>query len=363
MLLPSDHAIADTPGFRQAAETAATAAGAGWLVTFGIAPDRPETGYGYIRRGAALAEAPGCERVERFIEKPDAEAAAAYLAAGDTVWNSGMFLFTAASLLAEMERLQPAVVAAATAALEAARTDLDFLCLDAEAFAQAPSISLDHAVMEHTDKAAVVPVDIGWSDLGSWDALWRIRTPDEQGNALTGDVLALDCENSYLHSEAGLLAALGTKDLVVVKTKDAVLVCPRERAQDVRDVAAALGQAGRPERGQHPKVHRPWGSYEGIDESDGFQVKRLIINPGASISLQRHQRRSEHWVVVRGLAEVTRGEEVFELRPNESTYIPVGTIHRLRNPGDVPLHIIEVQCGDYLGEDDIERFEDVYGRG
>lgn len=363
LLLPSDHAIADTAGFRAAAETGAAAARAGWLVTFGIAPDRPEVGYGYIRRGAPLAEAPGSERVAAFIEKPNAEAAAAYLAAGDVAWNSGMFLFAAGTLIAEMERLQPAILAAATAALEAAERDLDFLCLDAEAFARAPAISLDHAVMEHTKRAAVVPVDIGWSDLGSWDAMWRIRAPDPDGNALRGDVLALDCRNSYLHSETGLLAALGAEDLVVVNTKDAVLVCPRARAQDVREVAAALGGAERPERAQHRKVYRPWGSYEGIDEGAGFQVKRLIINVGASISLQRHRRRSEHWVVVRGLAEVTRGEEVFRLEPNQSTYIPVGTIHRLHNPGDAPLHIIEVQCGDYLGEDDIERFEDIYGRG
>ena len=362
LILPSDHTIADVAGFHAMVAAGARAAAAGWLVTFGVTPDRAETGYGYVKRSEPLGEAPGCFRVERFVEKPDAETAAAYLASGDFAWNSGMFLVSARALLEETTRLEPAIVAACETALAAARQDLDFLRLDAEAFAKSPSISLDHAVMEKTARAAVVPVDIGWSDVGSWDALWRISRTDGDGNTLVGDVVSLDSHGSYLHSEKHLLAALGVKDLAVVATTDAVMVCPRERAQEVRDLVALLGRAERPEAAHHRRVYRPWGSYESIDMGDGFQVKRLILLPGASISLQRHRHRSEHWVVVRGTAEVTRDEDTFLLQANESSYIPVGAVHRLRNPGEEALHIIEVQCGDYLGEDDIERFEDIYGR-
>jgi mannose-1-phosphate guanylyltransferase/mannose-6-phosphate isomerase len=362
LILPSDHVIADVAGFRAAVEAGARAAAAGRLVTFGVTPDRPETGYGYVKRAEALADAPGCYRVERFVEKPDAATAEAYLASGDYAWNSGMFLVSAQALLDETRRLAPDIVPACEAALAAAGRDQDFVRLDAEAFAKSPSISLDHAVMEKTDRAAVVPVDIGWSDVGSWDALWRISQSDDDGNTLVGDVVTLDSRGSYLHSESRLLAALGVEDLTVVATTDAVLVCPRGRAQDVRDLVARLDRDERPETTHHRRVHRPWGSYESIDTDDGFQVKRLILLPGASISLQRHRHRAEHWVVVRGTAEVTRDEEVFELEPNQSTHIPVGAVHRLRNPGGEELHIIEVQCGDYLGEDDIERFEDIYGR-
>ena len=362
LVLPSDHMIADVAGFRAMVAAGAPAAEAGWLVTFGVTPDRAETGYGYIKRAQALAEAPGCFAVAKFVEKPDLETAQAYLAGGDHAWNSGMFLFKAGRLVEEMERLQPEIVTACRAALDVAQRDLDFLRLDAEAFAKSPTISLDHAVMEKTERAAVLPADIGWSDVGSWDALWRIRS-NGAANTLVGDVLALDSRGSYLHSEKPLLAAVGIEDLTVVATADAVLVCPRERAQEVRELVGQLEAAGRDEATYHRRVHRPWGSYESIDMDEGFQAKRLILLPGASISLQRHQHRSEHWVVVRGTAEVTRGEDVFLLQPNESAYIPVGTIHRLHNPGQEDLHIIEVQCGDYLGEDDIERFEDVYGRG
>jgi mannose-1-phosphate guanylyltransferase / mannose-6-phosphate isomerase len=362
LILPSDHAIADVAGFHAMVAAGAGAAAAGWLVTFGVTPDRAETGYGYVKRAEPLDEAPGCFRVERFVEKPGAETAAAYLAGGDFAWNSGMFLVSARALLEEMVRLAPAIVTAGEAALAASEQDLDFLRLDAEAFAKSPSISLDHAVMEKTERAATVPVDIGWSDVGSWDALWRISLSDQDGNTLVGDVVSLDSTGSYLHSEKHLLAALGVKDLAVVATADAVMVCPRERAQEVRDLVALLDRAERPEAAHHRRVYRPWGSYESIDMGEGFQVKRLILLPGASISLQRHRHRSEHWVVVRGTAEVTRDEDTFELRANESSYIPVGAVHRLRNPGEEALHIIEVQCGDYLGEDDIERFEDIYGR-
>ena len=363
LVLPSDHVIADVAGFHAMVAAGARAAEAGWLVTFGVTPDRAETGYGYIKKAQALDEAPGCFAVERFVEKPDPETAEAYLASGDFAWNSGMFLFKANRLIEEMKRLQPEIVDACAAALAAAKKDLDFLRLDADAFAKSPKISLDHAVMEKTERAAVLPVDIGWSDVGSWDALWRIRSSKGASNTLVGDVMALDSHGSYLHSEKPLLAVVGVEDLTVVATADAVLVCPRERSQEVRDLVGQLEHAGRPEATHHRRVYRPWGSYESIDMDEGFRVKRLILLPGASISLQRHQHRSEHWVVVRGTAEVTRGEDVFLLQPNESTYIPVGTIHRLHNPGEEDLQIIEVQCGDYVGEDDIERFEDVYGRG
>jgi len=362
LMLPSDHVIADVDAFRAAVAAGARAAGADWLVTFGVTPERAETGYGYVKRAEAIDTAPGCFQVDRFVEKPDAETAAAYLASGDYAWNSGMFLFSARALLEEMQRLEPDIVAACEAALAKSARDLDFLRLNADAFAESPSISLDHAVMEKTRMAAVVPVDIGWSDVGSWDALWRISPSDQAGNTLVGDVVSLDSRDSYLHSESGLLAAVGVADLAVVATADAVMVCPRERAQEVRDLVARLDRDARPETAHHRRVHRPWGSYESIDTDDGFQVKRLIVLPGASISLQRHRHRAEHWVVVRGTAEVTRDEEIFVLQPNESSYIPVGAVHRLRNPGTEDLHIIEVQCGDYLGEDDIERFEDIYGR-
>jgi len=362
LILPSDHMIVDVEGFHDMVASGAQAAEAGWLVTFGVTPDRAETGYGYIKRSQVLDEAPGCFRVERFVEKPDAETAAAYLASGEFVWNSGMFLVSAGVLLDEMRRLEPEVVAACEAALGTADQDLDFLRLGAADFSASPSISLDHAVMEKTDRAAVVPADIGWSDVGSWDALWRISSSDANGNARVGDVVSIDSHGSYLHSERQLLATLGVRDLAVVVTTDAVMVCPRERTQEVRDLVAALDRAGRPEAEHHRRVFRPWGSYESIDMGDGFQVKRLILLPGASISLQRHKHRAEHWVVVRGTAEVTRDDEIFLLQADESSYIPVGAVHRLRNPGEQALHIVEVQCGDYLGEDDIERFEDIYGR-
>ena len=362
LLLPSDHHIADRAAFLAAVDRAAGAAAKGWLVTFGVTPDRPETGYGYIRHAEALDGADGCYRVERFVEKPDRATAETYLASGDHAWNSGMFLFTAGRLIEEMTRLEPAMVEACRAALAKAARDLDFLRLDAAAFAQAPAVSIDTAVMEKTDRAAVVPVHMGWTDVGSWNSLWQVTKAGEGDNALSGDVIAVDCAGSYLHSEARLLAVVGVEDLVVVVTKDAVLVCPRGRAQEVREVVERLKAAGRSEHELHTKVYRPWGSYEAIDADAGFQAKRLIIEPGAAISLQRHKQRAEHWVVVRGTAEVTKGDQVFTLETNQSTYIPKGTLHRLRNPGREPLHIVEVQSGDYLGEDDIERFEDNYGR-
>lgn len=362
LLLPSDHAIANRAAFLAAVTAAQQAAEAGWLVTFGITPARPETGYGYIKQGDALAGMTGCHAVERFVEKPDEATAEAYLAEGGYYWNSGMFLFRADRMLEEMERHQPAVLAACRKALGAGQSDLDFLRLDAERFGESPSISIDYAVMEKTDRAAVVPADMAWSDVGSWQALWELEERDADGNALQGDVLAIDSRNTYLRSDHRLVAAIGVENLTVVATKDAVLVCPQDRTQDIRLIVDALKESERSERLHHPQVFRPWGSYETIDGGEGFQAKRLIVNPGASISLQRHRHRAEHWVVVRGVAEVTRDREIFTLERNQSAFIPLGAIHRLRNPGDEPLHIVEVQSGDYLGEDDIERFEDIYGR-
>ena len=362
LLLPSDHVIADVDAFVHAVDRAGAAAAEGWLVTFGMAPTRAETGYGYIRQGDALDGLDGCRRVAEFVEKPDRATAERYLADGGYAWNSGMFLLPVRTLLAEMERLQPEALAAARRAVERAREDLDFLRLDADAFRAAPSISIDNAVMEHTERAAVVPAEIGWSDVGSWASLWEIAEKDGDGNAVSGDVVTQDARNCLLRSDKHLLAAIGVEDLVVVAQDDAVLVVPRDRAQDVGAFAKRLNADGRSEAELHSTVYRPWGSYQGIDLGERFQVKRLTVSPGSRLSLQSHRHRAEHWVVVDGIAEVTCDDKVFHLHPNQSTYIPLGAVHRLANPGDRPLHVIEVQSGDYLGEDDIERYEDVYGR-
>ena len=363
LLLPSDHAIADAQAFHAAVDAAAQAARQGWLVTFGMTPTSPETGYGYIRQGAHLTGLPGCHAVSEFVEKPERSVAERYLAGGGYVWNSGMFMLPARELLAEMDRLCPELLAAARDALANAHHDLDFLRLDKEAFARCEAISLDYAVMEATQKAAVVPAEIGWSDVGSWAAIWNNADKDVDGNAVSGDVVAYEAQNCLLRSEdKQLLAAVGVRDLVVVATDDAVLVVPRDRAQDVGDLVKQMKRDGRSEVSVHSRVYRPWGSYMGIDLGTRFQVKRLTVAPGSRLSLQRHRHRAEHWVVVQGEAEVTRDDETFRLKPDQSTYIPLGAMHRLANPGEVELHVIEVQSGDYLGEDDIERFEDIYGR-
>lgn len=362
LLLPSDHVIADVAAFRDAVGIAAAAAADGALVTFGIKPSQPETGYGYIRRGAPTPGHAGAFDVAAFVEKPDLATAGKYLADGGYDWNSGMFLFPARTLLAEMERLEPAIVAQCRAALDDGAADLDFIRLGEQAFADCPSKSIDYAVMEHTDKAVVVPVDIGWNDIGSWTALWDIAAKDGGGNAVLGDVIALDCRNSYVRSEGPLVTALGVEDLIVVATEDSVLVMPKHRAQDVRNMVDALKERGRDEATIHPRVYRPWGFYQTVHEGDRFQVKRITVNCGASLSLQLHHHRAEHWIVVNGAARVRRGDDEFMLNENESTYIPPNTIHRLENPGKVPLNLIEVQSGSYLGEDDIIRFEDNYGR-
>jgi mannose-1-phosphate guanylyltransferase/mannose-6-phosphate isomerase len=362
LVLPSDHVILDRPAFAAAVARAATAAGLGRLVTFGIEPTAPETGYGYISAGVALAGAPGAHDVARFVEKPDLATAQGYLAAGGWSWNSGMFLFPLGAFRAELAAHAPDVARAAAAAVAGAARDLDFVRLDREAFAAAPSISIDYAVMEKTRLAAVVPASLGWSDVGSWSALWEIGARDADGNVAQGDVLSERTRNSYLRAEHGLLAAVGIEDTIVVALKDAVLVASRDEAQHVKAIVDRLKKAGRGEATTHPRVYRPWGSYETVDRGERFQVKRIIVNPGQRISLQKHARRAEHWVCVQGVARVTRGEDILTLRENMSTYIPVGCVHRLENPGPEPAHIIEVQSGDYLGEDDIVRIEDSYGR-
>jgi mannose-1-phosphate guanylyltransferase/mannose-6-phosphate isomerase len=362
LLMPADHVIRDAAAFGQAVGRAAAAAQQGHLVTFGITPDAPETGYGYIRKGGALASLSGCFSVARFVEKPDAATAADYLASGDYSWNSGMFLFQAATFLAELERLEPDLLAQCRAAVAAGKQDQDFFRLDSGAFAKARSISIDYAVMERTDKAALVPVQMGWSDIGSWDSLWGATEGDAAGNVIQGDVLHHGARNSYLRSEGPLVAAVGVEDLVVVATPDAVLVSHRSASQDVKQIVEQLKAQGRDLHNSHRKVLRPWGSYEGIDAGDNFQVKHIIVTPGAKLSLQMHHKRAEHWIVVEGEAQVTCGERVFPMKANESTYIPLGAKHRLENTGQKPLHLIEVQSGSYLGEDDIVRFEDTYGR-
>ena len=359
LVLPSDHAVRDREGFHRAVRTASAAAGQGRLVTFGIVPTGPETGYGYIK----AAPGDGVRPVERFVEKPDAETARAYVASGEYFWNSGMFLFRASRYLEELERFRPDILAACRRAFAGASRDADFVRLEREAFAASPSDSIDYAVMEKTGAASVLPVDVGWNDVGSWSALWEVAEHDAEGNAHHGDVVALGCRNTYAWTDRRLVALIGLEDVVVVDTDDALLVAHRDRVQEVKDVVAGLKRDGRGEAVLHRKVYRPWGAYDSIDTGERFQVKRITVKPGASLSLQMHHHRAEHWVVVRGTARVTRGDEVLLLTENQSTYIPLGVKHRLENPGKVPLELIEVQSGSYLGEDDIVRFEDVYGRG
>ncbi len=362
-LLPSDHVVTDLPGFLTALQAAAEAAAEGALVTFGIAPDRPETGYGYIRRGAPLVGKAGIDTVAAFVEKPDASTAEAYLKSGDYLWNSGMFVFTAKDYLAELGRLDPAMMAACETAYAASFTDLEFIRLEEETFAACPADSIDCAVMEKTERAAVIPVSIGWNDVGGWPALWDLAEKDDDGNALLSDTLLHDVHNSYFRGDDGrLIAAIGLDDMIVVSTADAVLIAPRDRASEVKVLVDRLNASGRTEAKHHRRVYRPWGDYNDIDEGARFRVKRIIVKPGGILSLQKHKHRSEHWVVVKGTGTVTRGEEVSELSENQSTYIPKGVVHRLENKGSEPLHLIEVQVGDYVGEDDIVRLEDTYGR-
>jgi mannose-1-phosphate guanylyltransferase/mannose-6-phosphate isomerase len=328
-------------------------------VTFGVVPTHAETGYGYIRKGAG----PGpVVPVVEFVEKPDAERAAQFLASGEYLWNSGMFLFSARRYLEELAKHAPQVLDACSRAFAASRRDLDFTRLPADLFAECPSDSIDYAVMEKTDSAAVMPLAAGWSDVGSWASLKDALPGDARNNVEHGDVVSIDSDGCLLFSSSRLVATVGLKDHVVVETKDAILVAPRDRVQDVKLLVNRLKELGRNEPSLHREVFRPWGSYDSVDAGERFQVKRLTVKPGASMSLQLHHHRAEHWIVVSGTARITRGEETFLLAENESTYIPIGTRHRIENPGKVPLHMIEVQSGSYLGEDDIVRFEDVYGR-
>lgn len=362
LVLPSDHVVRDGQAFRAAVRLAMPAAEAGALVTFGIVPDAPETGFGYIHAEAGEAgNGDGVRKVLRFVEKPDSATAQSYLEAGGYYWNSGMFLLRASRYLDELQRFRPDIVAAVRASFDDAVRDGDFIRLDKAAFAACPSDSIDYAVMEKTDAACVLPVDIGWNDVGSWSALWEVSQQDADGNAHHGDVVSIDSRNSYAYARR-LVALVGVDDLVVVETDDAVLVARKDRVQQVKDVVAQLKAGQRSQAVLHREVHRPWGSYDSIDMADGFQVKRIKVKPGARLSLQSHERRAEHWVVVRGTARVTRDNDVFELFANQSTYIPIGAKHRLENPGSEMLELIEVQSGDYLGEDDIVRYEDVYGR-
>ncbi|MFZ3234569.1 MAG: mannose-1-phosphate guanylyltransferase/mannose-6-phosphate isomerase [Stellaceae bacterium] len=362
LLLPSDHMIADEAAFAAATSRAAAAARGGALVTFGITPERPETGYGYIRRGPALDAVEGVFRVAEFVEKPGLDVARSFVASGEHFWNGGIFLFPAALYLDELGRIRPDIVAACSRALDEASRDADFIRLGKEAFHACPADSIDYALMEHTARAAVVPVGMGWSDVGSWDALWELSDRDAAGNAITGNVVAENTRNCYLRSDAGLVAATGIEDLVVVATADALMLAPRGRTQEVRGLVARLAAEGRDEAEALPTVHRPWGTYRALHNGHRVQVKHITVKPGGKLSLQMHHHRAEHWIVVQGTARVRRGDEEIMLTEDQSTYIPLGTLHRLENPGKIPLHLIEVQSGSYLGEDDIVRFEDSYGR-
>lgn len=362
LLAASDHAMTKPEALRAALARGEAAAKAGRLVTFGIQPTRPETGYGYIQRGAALSD--GVFAIDRFVEKPDRATAEAYIADGGYSWNASLFLFRADMFLAELGQHRPDILAASEAAFRAAGRDLDFLRLDKAAFTACPSESIDYAVMEKSTKGAVVPVDPGWSDVGAWTALWEIGTPDASGTVSAGDVWTEGVKTSYLRAEpdAPLIAAVGVENLVVVSTRDAVLVASKDKAQDVKKIAEKLKAAGRSEAESHAIVYRPWGSYEGLVAAERYQVKRIVVKPGEKLSLQMHHHRAEHWVVVAGTAKVTRGTDEHLIFENQSIYIPMGETHRLENPGKVPLHLIEVQSGAYLGEDDIVRLDDKYGR-
>ena len=365
LVMPADHVMDNEAEFRRVLQGGLAYARAGGLITFGITPHRPETGYGYIRQGARLDEAGGgidAYRVDRFVEKPDGATAEKYLAQGGYYWNSGMFLFKAARFLEELEKFAPEMLACCRRAHERQRRDLDFICLDAEAFAPCPDDSIDYAVMEKTGDACVIPLDCGWSDIGSWAALWERGEQDSAGNVLKGEVVVKDVQDCYIHATSRLVAAVGLTDHVVVETADAVLVAAKERVQEVKAVVDTLKAAQRDEAVLHRRVYRPWGSYECIDSAERFQVKRIVVNPGAQLSLQAHHHRAEHWIVVKGTARVTNGEQEIVLTENQSTYIPIGATHRLANPGRIPLELIEVQSGSYLGEDDIIRYEDIYGR-
>lgn len=368
LVMPADHVIADTKRFQAAVRKGVTLADEGAVVTFGIKPDSPETGYGYIQSGGPIDQDGTC-RIARFVEKPDLATAEAYLDAGSYFWNSGLFMLRASVWLSAIGFCRPDILAACRAAWDQGSIDGDFLRVSREAFTQCPSDSIDYAVMERITAGdstlpigVVIPLSADWSDVGAWDSLWEVLPKDPWGNVLQGDVMLHDCHNMLVMSEDRLVACVGVEDMVVVETPDAVLVAHMSRTQDVKKIVDNLKREGRPEVQLHRKVFRPWGWYDGIDAGERFQVKRIVVKPGAALSLQMHHHRAEHWIVVRGTAHVTRGDTRYLVSENESTFIPLGTRHRLENPGRVPLEMIEVQSGSYLGEDDIVRFEDVYGR-
>lgn len=360
LVLPADHLIKDVDAFVRAVEKAQPLAESGRLMTFGVVPTAPETGYGYIKCGATVGD--DLFDLERFVEKPDAETAQGYLASGGYLWNSGMFLLRAGTYLEQLGKHAPEILACCERAMADTSADMDFVRPDAQAFEECPSDSIDYAVMEKTDVGGVVSLDCGWSDVGAWSALWEVAEHDENGNVSKGDVLMHDCRDSYFRSESRLVTATGVENLVVVETPDAILVADRTKVQGVKDIVNLLRAQDRTEATLHRRVYRPWGSYESLVTSDRFQVKRITVTPGQTLSLQMHHHRAEHWIVVSGTAEVTCEDKVFMLKEDESTYIPLGHKHRLANPGHIPLELIEVQSGAYLGEDDIVRFEDVYGR-
>lgn len=362
LVLPADHLIGNGSAFHQAVARASEIAGQGYLTTFGIVAKTPDTGFGYIRKGAEITNYPGIFEVHEFVEKPDLATAQQYVSSDKYFWNSGMFLFQVTELISEMRRLRPDILIACETALDQAKNDLDFIRLDPTAFTACPAESIDYAIMEHTQKAAVVPADIDWSDIGAWNSIWDTSTKDSDQNVIRGDVITVDSTSNLIRAESRLVVAIGIENLMIIETADAILVAPKDRAQEVKLVVDKLKSQGRQEHLYHDRVYRPWGWYEGIDAGDRFQVKRIMVNPGAKLSLQMHHHRAEHWVVVSGTAMVVRGEERLMLCENQSTYIPLGSKHRLENPGKVPLHLIEVQSGIYLGEDDIVRYEDIYQR-
>jgi len=360
LVLPADHVITNIESFHLAITQAEILAKQGYLVTFGIVPTHAEIGYGYIMKDSI--QQGSAYKVAAFVEKPDLATAKNYLKSGDYLWNSGMFAFTAGSFLKELEKLNPEMLSVCKQALSAAKTDLDFVRLDKAIFSTCPADSIDYAVMEKTDKAVVIPLNAGWNDVGSWSALWDVTDKDAFGNAISGDVLTVDTRNSYIYSENKLVTAIGVENMVIVETKDAVMIASKDRVQEVKQIVDQLKQLDRSEAQVHRKAYRPWGHYDSVDSGERHQTKRIVVKPGARLSLQKHHHRAEHWVVVRGTALVTRGDEQILLTENESTYIPLGTVHRLENPGVIPLEIIEIQSGSYLGEDDIVRFGDNYGR-
>ncbi len=363
LVLPADHVIDDDEAFRQVISQGERLAREGYMVTYGIVPGSPETGYGYIRKGPALEENNHAFKIDRFVEKPDLNTAREYLSSGDFCWNSGMFMFKVSTILEELEAQAPDILAKCRQAVEKGHEDLDFFRVDKACFQAIEGDSIDYAVMEKTEKGVVIPLDAGWNDLGSFDALWQTGVKDSRKNVISGDVLVHNVTDTYIHSENKLVAAVGLEKFVIVETKDAVLVAPRDQVQDVKKIVTQLKEKNREEAVTHAKVYRPWGDYETIDMAHRYQVKRITVKTGAKLSLQKHHHRAEHWTVVSGTAIVTKGEDEILLKEDESIYIPLGTMHRLENPGKIPLELIEVQSGAYLGEDDIVRFDDVYGRG